>query len=158
MRADFIQYFQESIAFFKAYQCNGIYRPIDYLLKTSAEHHIEFMMVSLILSLESACSFYFSKILNYSMERINDFDNIQQKLSHLNGALRFITSDYLSDRLREHVRNPLFHIGAIEDIEYPELLNIYYKYYDLLIRIIFRTIGYTGKYRSAFNNYTEKPV
>lgn len=160
-RKHFLEYFNSTKNFFIKFNNRGFYRIIDYLLKTTAETHIEFMLVGLILSIEYTCKFYFKEILGYDQEEIDKYENIQQKLNHLNSHMKFISSEYLSDHLdelRKDIRNPLFHTGEILAVDYSDLLNVYNKYYDILLRIIFRMIGFMGSYRSAYTNYQYRPV
>jgi len=49
--------------------------------------------------------------------------NLVEKLKHLNTSLRFIDAKYMSDWLREGIRNPIVHIGAIPAMSAQQLME-----------------------------------
>ena len=78
--------------------------------------------------------------------------SIQNKIRCLNDKhLRFIPSNLDGDDLRGEVRNNLFHLGHIPHMSFQEKLNTFDDYFDLLIRIILKMLGYTEKYISRHN-------
>lgn len=83
--------------------------------------------------------------------------SVQDKLSLLNNHLRFIPSQMMDDTLRGAVRNPLFHQGEIALMNLNDKIDIFKKYYDLLIRIVLRILGYTGKYMSVVTHSPTDP-
>lgn len=83
--------------------------------------------------------------------------NIQQKLRQINTFLRFISADLMDDTLRDSVRNPLFHTGEIPLLTRSKKIDLFKTYYDLLIRIILRILGYTGQYMSLVTRSPSAP-
>ncbi|MEH2125835.1 hypothetical protein [Nostoc sp.] len=69
-----------------------------------------------------------------------------------NSYLRFIPSEMTKDTLRESIRNPLFHQGEIPDFDIYDQIDVFNKYYDLLIKIILKVLDYTGKYVSLLTH------
>lgn len=90
----------------------------------------------------------FKYLLNKELTQDNIGDNIQKKLYQLNKYLRFIPSEMMKDNLRDSVRNPLFHQGRITLLTLSEKIDLFKKYYDLLIQIILRILSYNGEYIS----------
>lgn len=105
---------------------------------------LEHKLAGLILSYELLLTKYLVKLGN-NFEDIKEL-SIQDKLRRVNTHLRFIPSDLLADTLRKDVRNALFHTGEIAVLTSNEKLEIYKKYYDLLIQITLRILNYKGKY------------
>lgn len=108
---------------------------------------------NLILAFEYFLSFYLEVSCGLTSEEVRKIKSIEQKLKKANGWLRFIPEIYLNEKLRKEIRNPLFHSGEIFSIPFEELVDLYYEFLDLLVRIVFRSLGYTGKYSSPFRQF-----
>jgi len=110
---------------------------------------LEHKIVGLLLSYE----YILTKYLIYLGHDENEVAklSIQDKLRRLNIILRFIPSRLLGDILRENVRNPLFHSGELTLLNTDEKTNVFKEYFDLLIQIVLKLIGYTGGYISPID-------
>ncbi len=120
---------------------------IDKVLVMHQQKSVEFKLAGLILAFEFFCTSY----LTYQGRPPGPETNIQQKLNQINSFLRFIPKALLNDRLRDEIRNPLFHQGVIVGANVMTLWGWYTDYFDLLIDIVFVVLGYTGKYISRQN-------
>ena len=111
-----------------------------------------------LAGLLTSYEYILTKYLVYAGENQDTVVNlsIQDKLRKVNKYLKFIPSKRLGDEIRENMRNPLFHTGEIAILSSDEKIELFRQYYDLLIQIILKIIGYSGKYISPidFNTNT----
>ena len=128
-------------------QTLGLRHLVDKLLQSVDQTSIDFQLAGLILSFEYLCTRY----LTSQGSPPGDASSIQDKLRAANRYLRFIPSGLLDDTLRNNIRNPLFHTGAIPNTDMDALLGWYREYFELLIQIIFMILGYRGEYISRLN-------
>jgi len=118
------------------------------------QRFIELKMATLIIAYEQLLT----KYLIFNEVEVERLENIQQKLGALNRIMRFIPKELQNDKLRDQVRNPLFHTGNIPFLSSEEIRSIYFKYQDLLMRIYLRILKYQGNYISRLDHNTSKPV
>ncbi len=109
--------------------------------------YLENQVAGLLLSFEYLLTKYLHAQGVSGLEDLN----IQQKIQQANGSLRFIPSRMQGADLREGVRNPLFHQGEIVFADDNTLTEYYQEYSDLLFRIMFRILGYSGQFISRVN-------
>ena len=121
---------------------------VSQLLELQNIFHIEVKFATLIMAYEYLLSRFLvdkgiteEKMLNY---------NIQQKLGKANKYLKFIPANS-GDYLRDSIRNPLFHQGSLPFLSLTDKLQEFDTYYELLIKIILKVLGYQGKYISRIN-------
>lgn len=122
---------------------------VNNLLGMYEGKFLEHKIVGLLLSYEYILTKYLI-YLGYDENEVAKL-SIQDKLRRLNINLRFIPSRLLGDILRENVRNPLFHSGEITLLNTDEKINVFKDYFDLLIQIVLKLIGYTGGYISPID-------
>ncbi|BAB75674.1 hypothetical protein DSM107007_51040 [Nostoc sp. PCC 7120 = FACHB-418] len=118
---------------------------IGFLAEINQQKYIDLKLATMIMAYEYIT---FKYLLNKELTQDNIGDNIQKKLYQLNKYLRFIPSEMMKDNLRDSVRNPLFHQGRITLLTLSEKIDLFKKYYDLLIQIILRILSYNGEYIS----------
>jgi hypothetical protein len=142
--------FDEIYQNYKAYQreiCIDII--IIFIAEINQTKHINLKLAIMLMAYEYLLLKY---LISKGLARHKIGDNIQQKLNQVNSYLRFIPSEMTKNTLRESIRNPLFHQGEIPDFDIYEKIDIFNKYYDLLIKIILKILGYTGKYVSLLTH------
>ncbi len=142
--------FDEIYQNYKAYQreiCIDII--IIFIAEINQTKHINLKLAIMLMAYEYLLLKY---LISKGLARDKIGDNIQQKLNQVNSYLRFIPSEMTKNTLRESIRNPLFHQGEIPDFDIYEKIDIFNKYYDLLIKIILKILGYTGKYVSLLTH------
>ncbi|WP_061217005.1 hypothetical protein [Leptospira borgpetersenii] len=128
-------------------------KSIHWITKAAQNDLVEVKWSNLILAFEYFLSFDLEVSCGLTSEEVRKIKSIEQKLKKANGWLRFIPEIYLNEKLRKEIRNPLFHSGEIFSIPFEELVDLYYEFLDLLVRIVFRSLGYTGKYSSPFRQF-----
>ena len=128
---------------------------IDYLVEINQQDYIDLKWSTMILAYEYFLTKYLIEQNSLSQDETDT--NIQGKLRLFNKHLRFIPRNMIKDKLRKSVRNPLFHQGEIVCMNTEDKISFFNDYYDLLIKIVLRTLGYTGKYMSVKNNCPESP-
>ncbi|OYD95695.1 hypothetical protein CDG76_12215 [Nostoc sp. 'Peltigera membranacea cyanobiont' 210A] len=142
--------FNEIYQNYKAYQneiCIDII--IIFIAEINQTKHINLKLATMLMAYEYPLLKY---LMSKGLARDKIGDNIQKKLNQVNSYLRFIPSEMTKDTLRESIRNPLFHQGEIPDFDIYDKIDIFNKYYDLLMRIILKVLGYTGKYVSLLTH------
>lgn len=142
--------FNEIYQNYKAYQseiCLDII--INFIAEINQTKHINLKLAIMLMAYEYLLLKYF---ISKGLARDKIGDNIQKKLNQINYYLRFIPSEMMKDTLRESIRNPLFHQGEIPDFDIYEKIDIFNKYYDLLMKIILKVLSYTGKYVSLLTH------
>ena len=145
-----VQYFNECYASFDALDREINLRMLVSSLQGMYEgKYLEHKIAGLLIAYEYFLTKYLVK-LGHRIEEVKHL-SIQDKLRRLNSHMRFIPSRLLGDTLRKDVRNALFHTWEIPLIPFEQKLEIYNEYFDLLIQIILRSLGYTGKYISPAN-------
>jgi hypothetical protein len=127
---------------------------IGFLVEINQQEYIDLKLAVMLMAYESLL---FKYLLNQGLSQDKIGENIQQKLGQINKYLRFIPSDMMDDMLRASVRNPLFHQGEIPLLTFDDKINLFKKYYDLLIKIILRILGYTGQYMSVDTHRPSQP-
>ena len=135
---------------------------IGFLVEINQQKYIDLKLAVMIMAYENLLLKY---LLNQGLtqDQIQEptkkqiGENIQQKLRQINTFLRFIPSDLMDDTLRDSVRNPLFHQGEIPLLTISDKRALFKRYYDLLIRIILRILGYTGQYMSIVTHSPALP-
>ena len=128
---------------------------ISWLLGTYEGKFIENKIAGLILSYEYLLTRYLISC-GCSENKVKGM-NIQEKLKKLNkDELRFIPTEYLKDKLRDGVRNHLFHQGYLPFMSLPEKSDFFDKYFDLIIHIILKILGYNGNYISPIDQKPHK--
>lgn len=118
---------------------------IGFLVEINQQKYIDFKLAAMLMAYENLLLKY---LLDQGLTQSKIGGNIQQKLKQINKFLRFIPANLMDDTLRDSVRNPLFHQGEIPLLTLSDKIELFKKYYDLLIRIILRILGYTGQYMS----------
>lgn len=115
----------------------------------SSMHNADYMEHKLAILIMAYEYLLYNYLLEqgYSAKELEDL-NIQQRLGRLNKIMRFIPKELQEDTFRNEVRNPLFHAGLIPNLGSDERRELFFKYYNLLIQIILRLLGYTGSYIS----------
>ena len=122
----------------------------DLLSEIERQKYIELKLGLLIVAYEHLTLKY---LLDQGMHEEKIGDNIHKKLAQVNKYLRFIPSEMMGDDIRGKVRNPLFHSGEIPLLKFDEKLAFFKRYHDLLICMILKILGYTGKYISRVKGY-----
>ncbi len=128
---------------------------INGLIAMMVQPYTDLKIAILLVSYELLLSKYL--VLKGIKEENITSMSIQDKLRRMNGFLRFIPSNLLSDDLRANVRNPLFHKGEIPFSSPDEIYSTFSKYWELLIQIILKILNYTGDYLEL-NSNTKKQV
>lgn len=120
---------------------------IAFLVEINQQKYIELKLAVMIMAYEYFLTKYL--IQNQLITPDQAKMNIKAKLTKLNSQLKFIPSSMMNDTLRASVRNQLFHQGEISLMTTHDKIDKFKKYYDLLVKIILKILGYTGKYRSV---------
>lgn len=128
-----------------------LWRLITMLNKIQSQKYKDFKIAYLLI----AYKFFLTKYLLYEGMNTNSISkmNIQTKLGTFNKRVlnKYIHKKYLGDYLRDSIRNPLFHQGNLALLSFDEKFHVYTEYYELLIQIILKSLGYNGKYISRKN-------
>lgn len=127
---------------------------IGFLVEINQQKYIDLKLAAMLMAYEYLLLKY---LLEKGMSQNKIGNNIQQKLRQVNHYLCFIPSEMMSDTLRDSVRNPLFHQGEIPLLKLTDKINLFKKYYDLLIRIILRILDYKGQYVSVVTHSPSQP-
>ncbi|EKO86640.1 hypothetical protein LEP1GSC107_0003 [Leptospira interrogans serovar Grippotyphosa str. UI 12769] len=152
--SEFIRAVEPKVATFPK---DSFHKSIHWITKAAQNDLMEVRWSNLILAFEYFLGFYLEVSCGLTPEEIRK-KSIQQKLKKANDWLSFIPDIYLDDKLRKEIRNPLFHSGEIFSIPLGELIDLYYEFLDLLIRIVFRSMGYSGKYSSPAKQFRTSDV
>ena len=123
---------------------------ISWLLEMEQQKTIELKIVLLIISLEYALSNFLLKNNIINQDQILKI-HIVDKLRKANNILQFIPKELLDNFIKDKIRNPLFHQGAIPFITFEEKNKFIYQYFDLLIKIIYKILGYNGSFINKNN-------
>lgn len=110
---------------------------------------LETKIAGLLLSYEYVLTNYLLSI-GLGQSKVLDL-SIKDKLYRLNNDLRFIPSRLLGDKIRTNVRNPLFHTGELTLLNTSEKIEFFKEYFDLLIQIVLKLLGYSGEYISPID-------
>ncbi|EMM76010.1 hypothetical protein [Leptospira santarosai] len=132
---------------------DSFHKSIHWITKAAQNDLMEVRWSHLILAFEYFLGFYLEVSCGLTSEEVRKIKSVEQKLKKANGWLRFIPEIYLDEKLRKEIRNPLFHSGEIFSIPIDELVDLYYEFLDLLVRIVFRSMGYSGKYSSPSRQF-----
>ncbi|MGF1987083.1 MAG: hypothetical protein RMY62_004380 [Nostoc sp. ZfuVER08] len=124
---------------------------ISFMVEINQQKYIDIKLATMLMAYEYLL---FKYLLNQGLTQNEIGDNIQQKLKQANKYLRFIPSKMMDETLRGSVRNPLFHQGEIPRLQSNEKIEIFKQYYNLMIKIVLKILGYTGEYISII---THKP-
>jgi hypothetical protein len=112
--------------------------------------YLENKIASLVLLYE----LILTKYLKINQPKLKNLEkkSVLQKIKLFNDDFKFIGSDLLDDKLvRIEVRNNLFHLGYLPSLDSSQKIEFFQNYYDLLIQIIFKILGYKGEYISPMN-------
>ncbi|OXS53992.1 hypothetical protein B1A99_27540 [Cohnella sp. CIP 111063] len=144
-RRGLVQYFNECYDnFVKLYTDHSLNVFVASIVGMYEGKFLEHKIAGLILSYEFLLTKYLVNLGN-DLESIKRL-SIQDKLRTLNKYMKFIPARLLTDTIRQDVRNALFHTGEIPALTDDEKYELYKDYYDLLIQIILRILGYRGNY------------
>ncbi|MEH1832164.1 MAG: hypothetical protein V7L29_08830 [Nostoc sp.] len=149
--------FNECYQHYKNLQSNmDINTIIGLLVEIKQQKYIDLKIASMLMAYENITLKY---LLSQGLDENKIGKNIQQKLGQLNKHLdKFIPNNMIKDdKLRNSVRNPLFHQGEIPKLSLDEKINFFKDYFDLLIRIILRILKYNGEYISVRTHLASKP-
>lgn len=126
---------------------------IGFLAEINQQKYIDLKLAAMLMAYEYFLTKYL--ISQNSLRQDQVSNSIQDKLKSINCHLRFIPSQMMDDTLRGSIRNPLFHQGEISLMNLNDKIDVFKRYYNLLIRIVLRVLNYTGKYMSV---ETHSPV
>ena len=118
---------------------------IGFFVEINQQKYIDMKLAVMLMAYEYLLLKY---LLEQGLSQDKIGDNIQQKLRQINKILRFIPSNLMDDTLRDSVRNPLFHQGEIPLLTLSDKIDLFKKYYNLLIKIVLKILGYTGQHKS----------
>ncbi|MCF2146173.1 hypothetical protein IQ276_006855 [Desmonostoc muscorum LEGE 12446] len=129
---------------------------IGLLVEIKQQKYIDLKIASMLMAYEKLTLKY---LLSQGLDENKIGNNIEQKLGTLNTHLdKFIPKNIMinNDKLRNSIRNPLFHQGEIPKLTLDEKINFFKDYFDLLIKIILKILKYNGEYISVKTHRASK--
>jgi hypothetical protein len=132
----------------------GLTEFIGWMLQVSAQSVLESKVAIAVLALEAVSTRWcMSQGANPITEQQVLAMNVQQKLNRMRRhGMDFIEADF-TEALREDIRNPLLHTGAIPLMTPREKREWADKLYMLGFRILMKLLQYRGKHRDMLRDY-----